>query len=95
LGDCFLWTDFKKLEKSNPWAIFSHETSCVGINFDKKGLGYTYGDFFTNSSGHPARFAARLTCIRQGLRRTLPMRPERKLGLRKQLGQIGRGWGGS
>jgi hypothetical protein len=26
------------------------------MNFDKKGWGYTFGDFFTNSSGHPARY---------------------------------------
>jgi hypothetical protein len=26
----------------------------ICINFDKKGLGYILGDFFTNSSGHPA-----------------------------------------
>jgi hypothetical protein len=23
------------------------------FNFDKKGLGYIFGDFFTNASGHP------------------------------------------
>jgi hypothetical protein len=26
---------------------------CSSINFDENGLGYTYCDFFTNSSGHP------------------------------------------
>jgi hypothetical protein len=25
------------------------------INFDKSGLGYILGDFFTNSSGHPGQ----------------------------------------
>jgi hypothetical protein len=33
------------------WLLFSKEKSHL-INFDKHGLGYTLGDFFTNSSGH-------------------------------------------
>jgi hypothetical protein len=34
-------------------ATFYYGTSYLCINFDKKGLGYILGDFFTNSSGHP------------------------------------------
>jgi hypothetical protein len=31
------------------------------INFDKKWLATLWGDFFTNSSGHPADMCARFT----------------------------------
>jgi hypothetical protein len=33
-------------------ALFSSVQSYVCINFDQKLLGYIFGDFFTNSSGH-------------------------------------------
>jgi hypothetical protein len=29
----------------------------LSINYNKNGLGYILGDFFTNSSGHPANNA--------------------------------------
>jgi hypothetical protein len=34
------------------WATFCYGKSCI-LFWTKTGLGYTLGDFFTNSSGHP------------------------------------------
>jgi hypothetical protein len=43
--------------------FFPQKNKC--IRFDRKnGLGYSLGDFFTNSSGHPAdRFSQKMTII--------------------------------
>jgi hypothetical protein len=41
-------------ESANYFATFFHRTKCVSI-LTEHALGYVLGDFFTNSSGHPAR----------------------------------------
>jgi hypothetical protein len=46
------------LSSTNLWVTFFHGKKLC-INFDKNGLGYILGDFFTSSSGHPARNAGR------------------------------------
>jgi hypothetical protein len=50
--NCLLWADFLKLGTypAIPGYFFLH----VRINFDENGLGHILGDFFSNSSGHPA-----------------------------------------
>jgi hypothetical protein len=42
--------------KNNPnhWATFFHSKNCAK-RLTKNVLGYFWGDFFTNSSGHPGR----------------------------------------
>jgi hypothetical protein len=40
------------------WALFQG-IDYICVNFDKKGLGYILGDFFTNPSGHPDRALSR------------------------------------
>jgi hypothetical protein len=47
-------------------AALSHGKSCALI-LAKNGVGYILGEFFTNSSGHPARFTIKLVCITYGL----------------------------
>jgi hypothetical protein len=48
---------FEKLQKENIfWAAFSHGTSYVFI-LSKKRVGLHFGDFFKNSSGHPATYS--------------------------------------
>jgi hypothetical protein len=55
LGDFFTLGSFLKNYRNSPplWATFIHGFDNV-FNVDKNVLGYTLGDFFTNSSGHPA-----------------------------------------
>jgi hypothetical protein len=49
--DCWLWAIFLN-SKSSPRFLCYFSPKCR--IFDKIGLGYILGDFFTNSSGHPA-----------------------------------------
>jgi hypothetical protein len=62
LDDCLLWTVFGKLQKfvvQNFWLLnIFHRTYYVLI-LTKYGLGYILGDFFLNSSGHPAMWPYR------------------------------------
>jgi hypothetical protein len=46
------WGELQKWYKV--LGYFTHGTSNVLIFYKKTGLGYILGDFFTNSSGHPA-----------------------------------------
>jgi hypothetical protein len=54
MGDCLLRAFLQKLQKQPTFLcyFFPKYRSC--INFAKKGLGCILGDFFSNSSGHPA-----------------------------------------
>jgi hypothetical protein len=47
---------FNYISGPNICAIFSHE-NCYVLILTKSGLGYILGDFFINSSGHPAAVA--------------------------------------
>jgi hypothetical protein len=56
MGDCLLWAVLMKIiEVVHIFLqLFPYVSSeYVLCNFDKNGLGYILGDFFTNSSGHP------------------------------------------
>jgi hypothetical protein len=49
----------------NQSKIFDYffERPSICIKFDKNGLGYILGDFFTNASGHPARNCSDSDCF--------------------------------
>jgi hypothetical protein len=51
LSGCLQWVVFYDRNSANLGLLFRK----VCFNFDKNGLGYSLGDFFTNSFGHPSR----------------------------------------
>jgi hypothetical protein len=51
LGDCLLWAFLKKMQKLPIFELFTLQK--LIINFDTKWVGVHWGDFLTNSYGHP------------------------------------------
>jgi hypothetical protein len=55
LGNCLLCEILLNFKSNqNYWDNCFHVKN-LSITFEKNWAGYTLGDFFTNSSGHPAR----------------------------------------
>jgi hypothetical protein len=75
-GGCLLRAGFFRNYRSSAhyWTIFLHLISYIFI-LSKNGLGHILGDFFTNSSGHPAGRA--FSRVARGPRgaKTLPIAP--------------------
>jgi hypothetical protein len=54
LGSYLFWQSFSEEYRSIPISGLLFSRWKLRITFDKIGLGYFLGDFFTNASGHPA-----------------------------------------
>jgi hypothetical protein len=52
--DCLHWAAFSSTEVSQIFGLNFFLGKVLCLNFAKNVLGYILGDFFTNSSGHPA-----------------------------------------